>query len=892
MRAIKSAWLRVLALFGRTRRDAELADELDGHLQFHIDDNLRTGLAYDEARRLALLKLGGVDMTKETYRAQRGLPSIERSAREFRHAFERLRRSPGFTSATVLSLALAIGANVTIFAVVERIVLNPLPYPDSGQLISLDFGIPIRNIPSGMNTISTRMYLEYADHAHSLSGLTMSRTEDRTLTGQGTPERIRIARTTPSLPSVLRVSPVAGRWLTNDEGLPGAPPVAVLSNGLWQRRYGGDPGIVGRPVTLNGVPTIVVGVMPASFAFPDSRVDAWLAEPLSHATANDSYSYATVARLRDGAVMADVRAELRKLTLDLEARAPGNGYGAFVPTTLSLQDATVGPIAAALWILLGSAVALLLVACTNIANLFLVRSESRQREVGVRRALGAGTGDIVSYFVAESALLSLAGGLLGLAAAWYGTRLLVAFGPANLPRLNEIRLTPIELVFTLGVSAAAALVFGAVPLARLRLSRVSMVGSARGTTASRGTHRTRQLLMAGQVALALVLLVASGLLFRSFLRIRAIDPGFDPTSALTFQIGLPRADYAGRQKIVATHHAILDRLSALPGVAAASTTTCLPLSGRGFCGGAPLFVDGEVVRAPNAVPPIVAIRPVAESFFEAMGMRIVRGRGITRRDLDANEPVAVVNEALVRVGLANQDPIGKLIRLGPHTLVPGPPLWFTVIGVVKTTPTLALPDPSPVPKMYVPMFATRDVWPAVDVMTFVVHTSTPPLDLTPAVRGAVRAIDPNLALAQVRTLQDFLDAAAAPRAFTMVLIVIAASAALLLGVIGIYGVTSYIVSQRTSEIGVRLALGAQPATVMRMIVAQGGIVTFGGIAAGLAGALMGGRLIGSLLYGVSPRDPEVFAITTVSLFAVSLVACWLPARRAASVDPLVALRAD
>ena len=601
---------------------------------------------------------------------------------------------------------------------------------------------------------------------------------------------------------------------------------------------------------MNGVPTTVVGVMPASFAYPDARVDMWIPEPFAVAAGDDSYSFNGVVRLRQGVSIATARAEIDQLSRSLHASAPGNGYDAIVSTALTLQDATVGPIAATLWILLASAAIVLLVACANIANLFLVRSEARQREISVRRALGAGTGGIAGYFFAESALLSLAGGAIGLFASWYGVRLLVAFGPTNLPRLEEVQLAPIHIVFTLALTALAAVVFGAVPLARLGRSRVALHDGTRGaTTGIRPGRRAGQLLMAGQVALALVLLVASGLLLRSFQRLRAADPGFDPSSTLTFQIGLPRSDYPDRQRIAGTHLAILERLSALPGVAKASVVNCVPLSGRGFCGGAPFFIDGEPLRrGGEAARPIVAIRPVAASFFDAMGMRVIRGRAITAQDVEANEAVAVVNDTLARTAFPGENPLGKRIALGPHRVVAKPPLWFTIVGVVKTTPTISLTEPSLVPKMYVPMFATREVWPAVDVMTYMVRTSTPPLALIPAVRNAVKSVDPNLALAQVRTLQDHLDAAAGPRAFTMILIVIAAATALLLGVVGIYGVMSYVVSQRTSEIGVRLALGAEPDSVTRMIVRQGGIVALGGVGAGLAAALAGSQAISSLLY--------------------------------------------
>jgi putative ABC transport system permease protein len=884
-------WLRRFGGgFGKARRDRELAAELDAHLQAHVDDNIRSGMTIDAARRDALLRLGGIEMTREQYLDQRRLPVVETVTRELRQAFARLRRSPGFSAAAALSLALAIAANVSIFAVVERVIMNPLPYPSSDRLVMLDFGI--RNIPAGFNSITTRQYFHYADHTRTMSALAVYRTEERTLTGERAPERILIARTTPSLAAVLRVAPIAGGWLPPDAQR-GAAPAAVLSYGLWNRRFGADPDVIGRAVTLNGVAVTVVGVMPATFAFPNAQIELWIAEPFPPSTGDDSFSFTGVGRLQDGVSLEQLRAELNQLSQALHAVAPGNGYNGIPSTALTLRDFMVGPISAALWILLASAGVVLLVACANIANLFLVRSEARQREIGVRRALGAGTGGIAGYFFAESALLSLAGAALGLAAAWYGVKALVALGPATLPRLNEVRLATIHVLFTIGLAAIAALVFGLVPLARLGSSRVPLHDKARGTTTSRRSHRTRQVLMAGQVALALVLLVASGLLFRSFVRLRAVDPGFDASSALTFQIGLPRSEYAERTKITGTHQRILDRLSALPGVRFASAVNCLPISGRGFCGGAPLFAEGETApaRSGDSGRPIVAIRPVAASFFDAMGMRPVMGRGITKTDIDTNDPVAVVNDTLVRAAFPGQNPLGKRIRLGPH-LLSNPPLWFTIVGVVKTTPTIALAEARPVPKMYVPMFATRDVWPAVDVMTYVVRTSAPPLGLTSAARNAVREVDPNLALAQVRTLQDYLDAAAAPRAFTMVLIIIAAIAALLLGVIGIYGVMSYIVTQRTGEIGVRLALGAAPGTVAGMIVRQGGLVALVGIAVGLATAFAGSRLIASLLYGVSARDPGVFAAATVTLMSVALVACWLPARRAASVDPLVALRTE
>ncbi len=875
------------------RRSDEISAELDAHLAAHVDDNLRAGMTPDQARRAALLALGGVESTKEQYRMQQRLPVVETCWRELRQAFARLRRSPAFTAAAVLSLALAIGANVAIFAVVERVVLHPLPYPDSGRLVMLDFGAPGRNVSGGFTAVSARQYFYYADNARTLSGIAAYWASDATVTGRGTPERIRVAMTTPSLASVLRVAPEAGTWLPNDRRR-GPAPTVVLSHGFWVRRYGGDRSILGKSITLDGASTTVVGVMPPSFAFPDTRVDAWIPVPfsLTPSPIDDAFNYYGLVRLKDGVSLATMRAEINQLTRSLEASAPNHGYGVLMSTALTLQDWMVGPIVTTLWMLLASAAVVLLVACANVANLFLVRSEARQQEIAVRRALGAGSGGIAGYFLAESALLSLAGGALGLLAAWYGVRLLVVFGPSGLPRLDEIHLAPMHAAFALALTSVAALLFAAVPLVRLGRTRVRLHDGTRGATPSRRSHRVRQALMAGQVALALMLLVASGLLLRSFIRLRNIDPGFNPSSALTFQVGLPPSDYPTRERVVRTHESIVERLRALPGVTSASAVNCVPLSGLGFCGSAVLLKEGDPVTVRgDGVQPAAAMRSVAPGFFETMEMPIVRGRGLTPADFGGGTLSTVVNDTLAREAFPGQDPLGKRIALFPHRLGPNP-VWFTIVGVVGTTPTLALDEARPVGKMYAPMDTAHEFWQPTETMTYVVRTSVPPASLTAAARGAVKAVDPNLALARVRTLQDHLDAAAAPHAFTMILILIAATTALVLGVVGIYGVMSYIVSQRTGEIGVRIALGADPGSVMRMIVRQGGLVAAGGVVVGLAAALAGSRAIASLLYGVSPRDPAVFAATTFTLLAIALFACWIPARRAASVDPLIALRAD
>jgi predicted permease len=441
------------------------------------------------------------------------------------------------------------------------------------------------------------------------------------------------------------------------------------------------------------------------------------------------------------------------------------------------------------------------------------------------------------------------------------------------------------------LSLATGALSGVVPFLRLGPLAASLHESGRGSSASRSSHRARHTLMAGQVALALVLLIASGLMLRSFERLRAVDPGFDPVSALTFRIGLPPISYVDRERMVAAHTAILEHLSTLPGVRMVAAATCLPLSEQG-CFAGPLFVDGRVLP-PGALPPLVRFAAVSGGFFETMGTRLVRGRGVERSDVERNEPVAVINAALASLVFPNEDPIGQRVRIGNPAFAQAP-AWLTIVGIASNSSYRALAEPAPVPALYMPMFPARvmTIAPTLAAMSYVVRTAAAPSGLTEAARRAAGAVDASLALAQVLTLQGILDRAAAQMAFTMVLLVIAAGAALVLGVVGIYGVMSYIVSQRTGEIGVRLALGAAPAAVAAMIVRQGGIVSIAGIAFGLAAALTGSRLIQSLLYGVAPRDPATFAAASAALLAVALLACWLPARRAARRSPLDALRCE
>jgi predicted permease len=883
---------RIWNVIRRRRLDDELRQEVDTHLALIEEEERLNGFSAEQARRRALARFGSPMASRERSLEAIVATWVENLCKDFMFAARRLMRSPTFTIAAVLTLALAIGANAAIFAVVHRVILNPLPFADSARVISLEDGMPSRNVPFGFNSLTTQLYYAYLERAHSLESVALYRIEDRALTGQGDPERVLTTRVTPSLASMLRVAPMMGRWFTEAEGVPGGPQVTVLSYGLWTRRYGADPNILGRTVALDGVSTAVVGIMPAWFTFPNTTVDAWTPLPLTRASATDNYSFTGVARLRRGATVAEARAELNRLHIDLERDYPGNGYRQLVAAPATLIEATIGRVSGALWIVLASVGLVLLVACANVANLFLVRSEIRQREVMLRSALGADRSAIARYFLCESVLLSMVGGILGFGLAWGAIRLLVAFGPSNLPRLTEVRLDAVALLFTLGLVMLTAVAFGGLPLLRSTPIAAALRDGGRSGTHGRSRHGTRQLLMGGQVALALVLLVASGLMLRSFQKLRAVNPNFDAASALTFRVGLPPADYPDRAHIVLAHIAIVDELSRVPGAATVSAATCLPLV-EGCNQGGALFVDGQAMQ-PGQQPPIVLRRAVAGGFFETMGMRIVRGRSIARDDVERNEPIAVITESLARVAFAGLDPIGRRVRFGNRPLPSGDGGWLTIAGVVADTPVLALGETRALPQLYMPIFASRQVPlpPRTDAMTFVMKTVVAPAGLTAAARAAVARVDPKLALAQIRTLQELLDRSSSQMAFTMVLIAIAAVVALVLGVVGIYGVMSYIVSQRTSEIGVRLALGAEPRSVAAMILRQGSTVAIAGATVGVVAALAGSRLIASLLYGISPRDPAVFAGTTLLLLLVAALACWLPARRAARLSPLEALRAD
>jgi predicted permease len=815
---------------------------------------------------------------------------VKALVREARHGVRRLLRSPGFALAGVVTLGLAIGANAAIFTVVERVVLSPLPYGEPDRIVYLDHGARGLDRPGDLG-MTTGLYWQYAGRARTLEDVVLYQGLELTETGAAGAANRQVTQTTPSFARALGVTPALGRWFDEAEGAPGGRRVAILSHGLWLRRFGGDPEVLGQPLNLSGTTYEVIGVMPRGFAFPDPATELWIAHQLDASVVRvGSFSYGGIARLADGATLADARAELDRLIARLPQDFPGDESavpiveqaGTF-SNVMPLREWVVGSTDRTLWILLGAVGIVLLVACANVANLFLVRAEGRQREVAVRRVLGAGRQAIAAFHLAETLVLALAGGALGFVLAVGGVKLLVAFGPADLPRLHEVRVDAAVLVFTLLVSVLAAVGLGAVPLLRRNGGLAAALHeSGRANTVTGVRMRARNLLMGAQVALAVILLIASGLMAKSFQRMRAVDPGYDAANALLVRIGLSTADYPSRASAALFHEQLLARVRALPGVVAATATTCPPLSS--YCHGDPVTLPDRPWDKGD-LPPIASFRRVADGYFSTMGIGLVRGRVFDARDYSAATRAIVVDERMAALYFPGEDALGKQIVTDHPDEEP-----YEVVGIVNHVLTWGVTSTDRPPQIYFPLLShTADNTPTIHRLAYIVRPDGQPLDLVPAMRRAVGEVDGNVALALVTTLDGMLAADRAPMAFTMTLVGGASAVALVLGLIGIYGVISYIVAQRSPEIGVRLALGARPGDVAVMILRQGGRVALAGLVVGLAFAAAGSRLLKALLFDVSATDPLTYTVVATGLLGVALLACWVPARRAARLDPLQAL---
>ena len=809
---------------------------------------------------------------------------------DLRYGWRSLLRARAVTLTALVALALGIGGTSAIFSVVDAVLLEPLPLGDPGRIVAI---LHHRDRP-----VAPANFLDWKRRSTSFAQMGAAEAWSPSITGDGVPEKIPALRLTTEALALARVQPALGRLFAAGEDEPGGEYEAVLAWGFWQRRFAGDPHVLGRSITLDGHPYRVVGVMPPRFDFPlfwAHDVQLWAPLALgARAASREGQSLRVLARLRPNVTVDQARAEIAGLTTALEREYPGTNRDV---TVTPLRDLVVGDVRPALLVLLGAVGFVLLLACANVAHMLLARASTRERELTIRVALGASRARIVRQLLTESLLLGTLGGALGLALAGWGVRALVTLGGAGLPRVGEIGLNARVIAFTLVVSVGTGLIFGIAPA--LRASRTKLAGtlreSGRGTTGGARQNRLRDVLVASEFALALVLLAGAGLAIRTFVALRDIDPGFDPRGVVTMVVSYTGSSVGSPEGRVAFMAELMDRVNAVPGVARASAINHVPIVGDLW--GMRFFVEGRAIpKAGDA--PSAAYRVVLPGYFAAMGIPLRAGRDVARTDRLGAPPVVVINEYMARKHWPGESALGKRITLDP----PGANShWMTVVGVVKNVVRSDWAAP-PAEEIYVPWLQEETYLtsqgPHVGYMSLVVRadcgarTDCNPASLAPALRAAVWSLDRNLPVAELRTMNEVVSEANARPRFTLVLLAAFAGVALVLAVVGIYGVMTYAVSRRLHEIGVRLALGAEPFAMVRMVVREGMSVALTGAAIGIAGALLLTRLMSGLLYGVRPADPVTFIGVSLALIAAALVATYLPAREAARTDPLLALRSE
>jgi putative ABC transport system permease protein len=803
---------------------------------------------------------------------------------ELRLAARSLMQRPSFTVTVVLTLALGIGGTVAIFAIVDSVLLRPLPYDESEDIVAIRHHAPALNLPDLANSVGTLNM--YRDHARSFVAVAGVSRDQRNLAGSGEPARIEIAQVTPALFTVLRVQPEQGRALVDADAQPGAAPVAVLTHRAWSTYFGRSRDVIGRTVMLNDVATEIVGIMPRDYGYPDASTDALLPMPAAPPGTFGNFGMGGVARLKRGVTLDAADAEIKSLQAripelfpDLTAEFMRNVQ--WSASVTSLRDFIVDDARAGLWIVLGTVSFLLLVACASVANLFLVRGEARQREISVRIALGAARSRVAASFLYESLLVGVIGGVWGTLAAALALRALVAAGPAQLPRLEEISLNGTVLGIAALLSVAAGILFGALPLLRQTSQPLhGLAGASRGHTGSRERQRVRKVLIVTQMALALVLLIGSALMLRSFQRLRAVDPGFDADGVIT--LGVSIGDYRSREEVALLVRQLLEDVRALPGVISAGATNALPLDQASRNGGS--FDIRSRPRPEDAIPPFAMYIIATEGVHETMRTPLLRGRAFTPQD-EREGRVVLVDEVFARTYLGERV-LGELISFGGGSDT----IWHEVVGVVGNVRSMQLRE-DPRPLVYMPVTTPlTNARPA--LMHIVARTDGDPMALVPRLRAAVKRASGSTPLTTARTMRDISDEALAETSFIVMVLAVAAAVAVVLGAIGLYGVIGYVVSQRTKEIGVRIALGAVPRSVRTMVLRQGMVLAVLGTVVGVGGAAFLTRAMDAALFEVDSRDPAVFIGVTAVLLAVSCLAAWLPARRASSISPLEALRSE
>ena len=817
------------------------------------------------------------------------------------HAVRSLRRAPAFSSAVVLTLTIGIGSAAAIFAVVNAVLLRPLPYGHPDRLVGAWFDLPPISLMHAQQTSAT--YHTFKKFAKTIESIALYDDESANVSdpeNRAQPERMLVTWATFDLLPLLQVSPILGRAFSESEDAPNGPRVTLISEGLWRSRYGGDPNVIGKKLLVFGRTTEIIGVMPASFRFPSNGTQLWLPRQLDP---NDPYpggfNHNSIARLRPGvtveAAQREFAAVLPRVVEVSPMVAPGVpmqmllDQGKPIPKLIPLRDDIVGDISKTLWMVAATAVLVLLVTCANVANLLLVRADGRHRELSVRAALGAGRRRVLAHFFTESAVLAAISAVLGLGVAAIGIRLLVDAGPTEIPRLGEVHLDLTVVAFTIIVGVLVAVACSAIPAIRFMRSDAlsGLRDGGRGGTSGRQRQRARGVLVAGQMALALVVLATSGLLLRSFQRLRAVHPGFNPDGVATLWLALPSIRYKGDSAVVRFYARLTERAAQLPGVQTVGLTSRLPLESHGMNQN-PMWIEGDVGSA-TKIPPLELYATTDAGYFRTMGIPLLAGRSFDQIERQHGDEVVIGQETAKTFfhDSTGRAALGKRFRTLPN----GP--WHTIVGVVGAVRDTALSSPA-TRTVYFPQSVMNDTLDSqiAPTMAIVARTSGDVASTTRSLQALIHEMDPTLPTFDVRSMRRTLDASIARLTFTMTILGVAAAVTLILGVVGLYGVIAYVVTLRTRELGVRIALGAQPRAVEAMVTRQGLVLSGAGIAIGLGLVLIVARFVRTFLYEVAPADPIALGGATGILVVFALFASWIPARRAARVNPTEALRAD
>jgi putative ABC transport system permease protein len=895
MRWISDLRYRLKATFSPHRMEKEMDEEMEFHLEMEIKKLIRQGMDPVQARQEALRNFGEPMRQREKARDSWGIRWIQDFKSDSRLTVRTFKKSPVLTLVAIITLALGIGGTTSIFSVVNGVLLKPLPYPEADRLVRLTHTMP--GIDTESTPLGPALFRTYRDHSRSLESIGIWQIVSGTVTGLAEPERVIAIRVSEDLLPLLGVHPILGRSFTPEDTGPSSTSPVILSNGYWRSRFGSDPDVLNRTLTLQGMDRPIIGVMPPGLRIQDQTADIYqpIRLDLQNSQGVGNWSFGSIARLMPGMTVAQTTLELTDLTPLACELYPGIPLEElerrrFGTVATPLKAAIVGQAQTTLWVVFGTVGLILLMACTNVANLFLVKAEGRTRDVALRTALGASKGRLIRQSITESVLIGLVGAGMGLALAHQGIRLLVRLAPPMLPRLQNITLDPLTLAFTLGVTLSVSLFFGILPSLRREGDSLSepLKEGAKSAGGSRGRTRTRNAFAVLQIALALVLLAGSGLMARTFLALGNVPPGYQrPEEVLTFRISIPTSEAPSAEDLTLGHQAILQRISEIPGVTSVSAAASVAMESwqsweDAFLEDFPI-AEGD----PN---PLRRLNWLSPGHFGTLENPLVAGRDFEWADIQQRTHVAIVSQAFVREYWPTpQDALGKRFRMADYEP------WQEIIGVAGDVRSRGVREDPPA-ILYFP-FVMEGLWgrdPFIQrSLRYAVRTSRPsPTAILPEIRQAVGAVNPSLPLSGIRTLEDIFSASIARTTFTLVMLGLAALVAVVLGMVGVYGIISYLVSQRTQEMGVRMAMGATRAQVTTMVLRQGGWLAGVGILFGLGAAMALTRLMGSLLFGVNPVDPLTFGLVSASLMGVVLLASYLPARRAAGVDPTEALRGD